>query len=139
MSVKRYWPLQNVWTEAERPVDSEIGPWTCSCEDDSDVYSDFMEMHRATSGTQKIVFRVSTFKYGRIDLGECVILDKSQIVEIRDLLNAHLEQFESEGEDEVPDEITCQKCGRSGNNKNNACWSCGSQLIVRGSGEDTPE
>lgn len=135
---KRYFPLSNVFNDAERPVDSEIGPWTCSC-DDEPKYSEFMEMHRSSNGSQKLVFRVSKFSYGRIDLGKCAILDKRQLTEIRDVINAHLADFEDEGvpESEEPRGWKCPNCA-SVDNTGRLCRDCDNHPGFEYGGQGSP-
>lgn len=96
-----YLPHTPILANAPKPEDSEIGPWTCSYENREenpmrDVYAEFLEVHRSSSGSKKVVVRVSEFNYGAIALGSCVLLDKVQITQLRDRLNQYLACFESE-------------------------------------------
>lgn len=89
-----YIPRENTLPETTFPgyarlEETFIGPWLCTCGDDPNEYIDFLEAHVSTN-PEKFVFRVSKFD-GGIQLGECVILNSDQILQIRDLLNEFLD------------------------------------------------
>ena len=102
MATKKYFPLENRMSGAKRPAeDPEIGPWYCVSEEEMREegfdYGEFLEVHQSDRG-DGVVFRVSDFNAGRIDLGQCVILNRKNVTAVRDRLNALLEALETGNE-----------------------------------------
>ena len=66
--------------------------WFCSVVDDEidSSYHNFLEMRYHSGDNKYVVFRVS---YGH-QLGECTMLNKKQLTEIRNRINVMLEQME---------------------------------------------
>lgn len=91
---KQYIPHQNQGHGAQPPTESPEGPWLCITNDDDRDYEEFLEVHRSARG-DGVVFRVSEFNRGRIDLGQCVILDKEGVRKVRDRLDELLARIEA--------------------------------------------
>lgn len=87
-----YFPLTNSHNVDCPKENLEVGPWFCKTQVDWKNGADLLEMHPSEPGTG-IVFRISTYYGGRIDLGECVILDKPRAITLRDRLNSLIERL----------------------------------------------
>ncbi len=88
-----YSPLQNVIGSAERPQTTPQGPWLCSAEQEFETAIELLEVHENKRG--KMVFRVSEFYDGNIQLGECAVLSVADVKQVRDLLDKFLSEQES--------------------------------------------
>lgn len=112
-----YYPLVNQMSNVPLLKNNPHGLWCCAVDscysnmeaDEAGVlhvpFTHFIEVHKSTAWDRhkKVVFRVSEADYflDRIQLGGCVMLDKKEVAEMRDLLNSFLEEMEAE-EDEYP-------------------------------------
>ena len=90
-----YVPECNLYGDRARcPKENPNGLWLCSSPlDDPKDYVNFLEVHKSATGT-KAVFRVSAYNgfQSRLQLGECAILDCNQLTQVRDRINALLEE-----------------------------------------------
>ena len=111
MSEIRYFPHSNLMSNVPRLENNPHGLWCCAVDsdpanmerdDDGEMrpaFTAFIEVHRSTvwEKHKKVVFRISEVNYwgDRMQLGECVLLDKEGVTQVRDLLNALLEEMEA--------------------------------------------
>lgn len=98
--MKKYIPYQNATHGARHPAESTEGPWLCITNGDDEDYEEFLEVflevHQSERG-DGVVFRVSEFNRGRVNLGQCVILDKERVRKVRDRLDELLTLIEQKG------------------------------------------
>lgn len=103
-SIEGYVPHINNYHDPERVEDDAKGRWCCTvdkkhaCEGIN--FFNFLEVHGSATwnftanedpSQRKVVFRVSNFNGNRfngvIQLGDCAVLDRSQVEQVRDRLN----------------------------------------------------
>jgi len=103
--IEGYLPKINNYHDPERVEDDAKGRWCCTVDKDSTPeFFNFLEIHGGATwnhsdakdpAQRKVVFRVSNFNgskfSGFIQLGNCAILDRSQVMQVRDRLNELLE------------------------------------------------
>lgn len=112
MRIEGYFPQENNHSNPMPPRDDRFGLWCCSVDkpDESgepSLYYNFLEVHPGAAwntpdnNDRKVVFRVSMFRHvwresgqvSEIQLGECAILNKRQVRQLRDRLNYLLERM----------------------------------------------
>lgn len=98
----KYEPRGNVVSDAEPVEDDPSGCWICHVDKNINKHNayPFLEVHRSAPfyymkpEERYVVFRISNYIFKGITLGECVLLNKEQVTQIRDHLNELLQEME---------------------------------------------